>query len=339
MRGCFNVLFDRTHYFAPFSWPTRYRRQPVAMHERVVSFLIGVITGLAVYLYTQKATWALTGIAAFYLSAALFKSVKEKIFREITMIRIFQGNEQGIGICEESKQGLYDRLRAIFPKAEIGYFKTGENCDPSRWNDSDLVVFPGGSCSYWDSCFTEERRKKFRRWVQDEGGRILAVCAGAYFMAERSEYRPLQNEPIERSRQLAGFQYTCKGPIEQEAVAMELEFLPTAQKCHAAVIGGGRLESITPGDPNFVPLLCSDKGHTLAALVKDSEGAGWMLALSTHLELESENFAPPSSESYMIKGYSITKQQSYEMTTRLQKSKTLRDIWFAQMLDRLVKVS
>lgn len=364
MRSYLSVIVTPSHYTAPFIQADPIipeRCISLTPKEIVITLANAVALFATAYFYSGILVAGLFGTLGLYLTSGYYKKChlhrlhledqNRQIppptrFREIKNIYLFNNNT---GVCDESVKALDKILTAIFTNAIITPFKEGLNCHPATWDPDGMVVFPGGTPSQWDSCF-KDNKKEFANWAKN--GRIFCVCAGAYFISSHMEYQTPQNGPeFIRERGMTNFQFNCKGPYKQETDSDLLKCEQTGKKCHAAVIGGGRLTPLTPTDPNFTPLLRYSDDSIAAAIIRNSEGRGAVLAVSPHLELGSQDF--PSSlyeqaqkhyenhnrtnHQVVIKdAFFITPQKAEEMRKLLDQSEFQRVVWLNSMLQQLV---
>jgi glutamine amidotransferase-like uncharacterized protein len=119
---------------------------------------------------------------------------------------------QDKGTSHESCTGLFTHLCRHFRHSEIK-FADSNYLNTNEWpNRVSLLVFPGGACTPWEKNLGPEGVLKIKRYVEEYRGRILGICAGAYFLAKISDYTT-ESISIHRIRDISLFPGIAAGPL------------------------------------------------------------------------------------------------------------------------------
>ena len=152
---------------------------------------------------------------------------------QVVQIQIFQGDDKNKGIAIESLKALQRSIPELVVHSDV-VLCTHEELKPARWSKKTILVFPGGKCSEWNELLSESRQSKIFEWFKS-GGRILGICAGAYYCSERSTYQSLF-----RIRKIGIFPGTCQGPAYScDLKVVKVRWEKDGQEGDIAVIQGG----------------------------------------------------------------------------------------------------
>jgi glutamine amidotransferase-like uncharacterized protein len=115
------------------------------------------------------------------------------------------------GTIPSSCEALKNEL-SRFPHNSIEFANSGELAGKSWGKRTDLLVLPGGVCSRWEVSLGCGGLEKIRNFVLADGGKILGVCAGSYFLSQKSLYES-GSVRIEKERPYSIFPGLARGPI------------------------------------------------------------------------------------------------------------------------------
>ena len=173
--------------------------------------------------------------AIFKKLREIFSAEKKRAFDEI---HFFCGNSQYKGISIESLNSLVSIIEKM-NTASKAILCSHADVIPSNWKPGSLFVFPGGTCSEWDELLSGKQQKQLYQWVV-KGGRILGICAGSYYCSAKSEYRTANQKAILRSRKIALFPGTCRGPVYSSMLkVVKVRWEKTQKEGYVTVIGRG----------------------------------------------------------------------------------------------------
>ena len=101
-----------------------------------------------------------------------------------------------------------------FPHNSIEFADSEELVKKPWEKKADLLVLPGGICSRWEVSLGCRGLEKIRDFVLSDGGKILGVCAGSYFLSQKSLYQN-GSVRIEKERPYSIFPGFARGPISR----------------------------------------------------------------------------------------------------------------------------
>jgi glutamine amidotransferase-like uncharacterized protein len=137
------------------------------------------------------------------------------------------------GCCYHSAKALCNQLKEILDPKEIEV----ETVDSSYLKKEDwrkntkVLAFGGGACGQWEKNLGEKGMDNIREYAK-EGGSIIGLCAGSYFLSASSYFKLKSTPAIEKERSLPFFSGKAIGPIletdkhlsPEAARAMEVAF-------------------------------------------------------------------------------------------------------------------
>lgn len=262
-------------------------------------------------------------------------SVKEPFFPKQQHFTFFSGGLNYDGISIESLRALQKSVCDVFVNPNI-VEAFGEGCVSALQERGVIRVFPGGTCSRWDSFLTKEIQRKLYNEVRC-GGKLLGVCAGGYYCSERSEYAINVNQVLKRVRPIALFPGLCQGPaFSSEVKVVKIKWLSTQQEGHVVVIGGGIFipdKLIDPYKEFSFEIMARylEKPHVEAiATVKCRVGKGTAILSALHLEFGSADLE------IFKKVFPKQISEIEEMQEKLKRSESFRQACLKELLAELV---
>ena len=119
----------------------------------------------------------------------------------------------GPGVSETSLHHLKQSLRALLSTRYDVLSVTAESLINDPWTHKcALLCFPGGRDLGYVSSLGEAGCERVSRWVRNEGGRYLGLCAGAYFASARVDFeRGREGFEVRGERALRFFPGACTG--------------------------------------------------------------------------------------------------------------------------------
>ena len=243
---------------------------------------------------------------------------------------LFCGNEAYKGVCVESLYALEKRITELFLHT-IKYCSS-ETFSPDSWQPMDLAVFPGGTCSEWDELLGKAKLKDFLAWFE-RGGRVLAVCAGAYYFSSHSIYQAAMDNSISRLRDAALFSGLCQGPVFDPGVqVVKIHWEETQQEGYAITIGAGALIPQEPGNGEYRVLarFVDNYQKDSIAVVSCKKGNGVGILSTVHWEFDSL---------HLLKVKCVlqkTPEQMQVMMQNLDRSASFRESCFKKIMSELI---
>ncbi len=234
-------------------------------------------------------------------------------------VRLFSGTSApGVynGICMESLWGLKRVAQHSLPTSVITECSSIE-LHPEKWESAkhSLLIFPGGKCSVWDESVSEKQRKRIIHYVEENGGRLIGICAGAYWWTEHSRY-----ESRQKTRKFSLCSWECKGPIFPEIAVVEIIWMQTLKKVNVLVNLGGefmpRCGKIQ--DSEEIEVLALYTERNTAAIIRSRRGKGEAILSGPHLELGSTDLEP------LKKGFPHLAEKFQDMQKMLEATDGLR---------------
>ena len=119
----------------------------------------------------------------------------------------------GPGVSETSLHHLKQSLRALLSTRYDVLSVTAESLINDPWTHKcALLCFPGGRDLGYVSALGEAGCERVSRWVRNEGGRYLGLCAGAYFASASVDFeRGREGFEVRGERALRFFPGACTG--------------------------------------------------------------------------------------------------------------------------------
>jgi biotin--protein ligase len=244
----------------------------------------------------------------------------------------------GAGAGSRSVNSAVDALRKSLNPSKVRSVETidAESVLTSNW-ESDCIVFvmPGGAdlpyCRDLGKTIqcedgTVSGIKKIKRWVEEDGGFYLGLCAGAYFASGMVEFeRGNGAMEVVGERELKFYKGTAKGAVfpgfcyetEAGAVAAHVRYvdpessldacgrirddIPVQWKSCRDYVNGGpywlcqnntetlRINSVDTGADVEILATYPEKNHAAAA-IRCPVGKGLAVLCSSHPELDSETY-------------------------------------------------
>jgi len=242
---------------------------------------------------------------------------------EETQIRIFAGDERYKGISVDSLQALAKVVQQLQPNHLL------ERCfyqemNLVKWGERDILIFPGGRCSDWNELLSEKKQLKIFDWVK-KGGRICAICAGAYYCSARSSY-----EKIQRIRNIALFSGECQGPIYSNTIkVVKVRWEENNQEGYVTMIQGGRLlpDVELSQECEALARFTEEPHQGEIAVIACRKGEGLAILSTCHWELDAEDLEG-------LKHF-FPQAQILEQQSNLKKSQQFRQQCLRDIFDRL----
>lgn len=101
--------------------------------------------------------------------------------------------------------------------------------DAEQWeDDATMVMIPGGRDLEYLKDFSVSAIKRIRSWVEEWGGSLLGICAGAYFASGRVEFEPYGVFAVRGDRPLALYPGVAYGAALRPFDYVYNEHLPAA---------------------------------------------------------------------------------------------------------------
>jgi biotin---protein ligase len=117
------------------------------------------------------------------------------------------------GADESSASALATEIRAIGQNKIPVNFATAAHLRSPDWQaKTALLVMGGGTALQLDAQLGEKGVQNIYSFVQEEDGRYVGICAGAYFASKVSQFSA-GNTSYKRERSLAFFPGTAYGPV------------------------------------------------------------------------------------------------------------------------------
>lgn len=149
----------------------------------------------------------------------------------------------------------------------------------SNWESNcKALVIPGGRDFPYKRDLEPLVTTRIRKWVVEQGGAYIGICAGAYFACQSISFEEGTNLEIIGDRDLALFRGVAKGCIYPYPQA---HILTLGNNIECYYMGGPYFV----GDSDFEVLLrYSENGE--AAVVFGQRGKGRVLLMGVHLEVD-----------------------------------------------------
>ena len=183
------------------------------------------------------------------------------------------------GSGEFTRAALLNALAHRFEgKAVVRRIYASEICHSDAWHEGTLLLaLPGGAdlpyCAQLDGAGNASIRRYLVR-----GGRLLGICAGAYYASARVAWETQAPDAISGERELACFQGTARGSLHDLAAPYSVEHLHCTAATQLVSEQGEPLCALYWGGPEFLP----DAEATYTALLRYA-GSGKLAAVSTRV--------------------------------------------------------
>lgn len=311
MQLYWSILSDMRHYQAPFT-----------VKGQLILNTLEKITAIGLACLIGIVSFGLGGVVSFFALAAWFKC--RHLSRQQD-IYIFCGGDNHAGVSIESMEALTHKIQDIAKTAHISSCHA-QTLTPLQWNKRGILVLPGGQCADWDQVLNSEQKQAIMHWVK-HGGKILGICAGAYYCSSQSLYQLSSTQKIERVRELQLFSGLCKGPAYgAEMQAVKVRWEKTGKIGHVLMIKGGKFiskESNYEVLARYMDSPCQDE----PAVIRCQSGS---ILSGPHWEFDSSHLEP-------LKSYSYQFSSSIEQTQQqLDEGESFRRACLQEMMNDLI---
>jgi glutamine amidotransferase-like uncharacterized protein len=171
---------------------------------------------------------------------------------------------------------------------------SAEDINNGGFENCSALCIPGGDMYAYSQDISSAGKENIMRFIQ-EGGGYIGICGGAYFAAEKVEWRGSQLEMAT----LNLFSGTASGPIEEIAPYPEYTMCKVDIVNHVHPITRSENDSMTilyywgpafsaSTDSNVTILGCYEKGNRTAILAFPFY-QGRVFLIGTHPEIEEGN--------------------------------------------------
>jgi biotin--protein ligase len=226
----------------------------------------------------------------------------------------------GAGVSDRSKREIPESLKALFktefPELKVTlvgpeYFDYEENL-----KHTSLLIIPGGADKPYVGDLKGSRNERIASYL-NEGGHLIAFCAGAYYLSKRVEFD--MGGPLEVSgdRELALFPGIARGPVfgpyhygsDEGGRVVELEISPTLKQTsnnapeYARIYFDGGCEFVDADQFPEVTVLArySRTPNKAAAMIEVPVGKGKAILCGAHpdITLKSSPLLSSNKESIL----------------------------------------
>lgn len=244
---------------------------------------------------------------------------------------LFCGDSQYKGVSIESVSALETSVQRLYAESEIA--KMGaDQIQITELPKESVLIFPGGKCSEWDEMMSQNLQSKLFNWFQN-GGRILGMCAGAYYCSQRSKFINSFGNHLIKTRQIAAFPGKCKGPAYSMLLkVVKVRWEKNKKEGYVAIIGGGYFipdEKINDSNYTVLASYIEDPAKEKIAVVSCTKGKGRAILSGPHWEFDKEHLES-------VKPY-FAKSEVDWMQRKLQKSAEFRSACMKDMFEELLK--
>lgn len=162
-----------------------------------------------------------------------------------------------------------------------------------------LLAIPGGADRPYGAKLNGAGNASILRYLE-AGGRLLAVCAGAYYVSARVSFEAESSGAITGTRELALFSGTARGSLHALAEPYSLDHLRCAAIARVYAPALQReLPALYWGGPEFIPdkgveytkLLAYTGDHDALAALRVQVGRGAAVLTGVHAEISGAMFA------------------------------------------------
>lgn len=221
-----------------------------------------------------------------------------------------------IGANIISCESLYLLLFRRFPFQPIEFINS-HYLIHGNWEKATLLVLPGGNedaCTIWERNLGASGMKKIQDYVKVHGGKILGICAGAYFVSKESYYD--RADIGLKSRLFPLYNGTASGPIKPISLLSTMPssplpavgqvvklFNPTSGAGGGCYYRGGPAFMGAAGSPEATTLATYDRefyecgeGTAIAHFLdEEGKGDGEGVVSGVHFEIEPKKKILPRS--------------------------------------------
>ncbi|HKU37037.1 MAG TPA: BPL-N domain-containing protein, partial [Polyangiales bacterium] len=207
-------------------------------------------------------------------------------------------------IYHDAGSGEFSRaalLAALAQHMPVRRIYATELVASDAWHASTaLLAFPGGADRPYCKALNGPGNASVLRYVE-RGGKVLGVCAGAYYISRRIVFESGSAGAIEEPRELALFEGTARGSLHDLAAPYSLDHLrcaalaalrtPTGDRSYHALYWGGPEFVPDPG-AQYEPLLFYDtpSAPSRVAALRTSIGQGRAVLCGVHAEVTGDQF-------------------------------------------------
>lgn len=175
-----------------------------------------------------------------------------------------------------------------------------EEIHKNDWQaNTDLLILPGGA----DRIYHQQLKGKGNEAIKDyiaQGGKLLGICAGAYYCANDIEFLNGEEKIVEE-RELRFFNGTAKGPLlpykyntKDGAAVFDLFFPSLNQNIKAYYNGGCYFPTINASNITWLaryPQLQNQENIERWAIIRIQIGLGTVVLSGVHFEMDSSDSA------------------------------------------------
>ncbi len=138
----------------------------------------------------------------------------DKVSNQIDLSKVILYS--GAGVSERSLIEIPDTMQSTFgdPKYKLHIESVGPEIfdSPNFGQDTSLLIIPGGADLPYVQDLQGKRNEAIRNYIMS-GGRVLGLCAGAYYLSKYVEFDKGGPLEVEGSRELVCFPGTARGPV------------------------------------------------------------------------------------------------------------------------------
>ena len=213
---------------------------------------------------------------------------------ERAIVYLFKGSDNYDGISYESFKSLEKIITNLFPKFTI-YYWNNIDVQPEKWHQKAICIFPGGECGKWQKILSKKRQKKIFQWLKN-GGKIIGICAGAYFCSKKSIYSVNPYQQIKVERIIQPFQGICQGPfLSHKIEIVKVKWEKTQEEGYVTLIKGGSFiqnQSNIQNQSTNDEILARFSVNNAIATIKCKTDQGISILSSVHWEFEVQDVKP-----------------------------------------------
>lgn len=244
-----------------------------------------------------------------FLSNTLYASSASKIY-------IYQAADMEV-----------EPLRRLFSSHPVTKIFSIETMDQKalhgNWQENtSLIVFPGGTASYYDEQLGKSGRKIIADFIHS-GGSALFICAGAYWASSQTEF--VVSTEIERivEREPSIYSGTAKGPLipysytDRRGAAMIDIYYERAAESVVLYFGGPSFAH--KENKNIENLIYYDERRTQPAVIKVLAGKGVAVLSGIHFEEDGKTDTSDKHLADLFKELEIRRQSIHLLADYLMK--------------------
>lgn len=178
----------------------------------------------------------------------------------------------------------------------ITYVKSNELIEKDWGKNTKLLVIPGGADVQYDRALRGIGCHKIRRFVAEQGGKFLGICAGAYFGSRRVEFALGTELEVAENRELGFFEGKTVGPILKEYVynsekgscAADILFKPLGIRFFSYYNGGCTFIDSDDSQKDYEVLATFHDKKDIPSIIKRNIGSGTVVLSGVHFEHNTE---------------------------------------------------